>query len=310
MHKLALNFLFMFFVFGFAQANTVESNENEQESKRRIPIAIVPFINPHEIVQKLGLDNLIRSELINSGRFDVKNPEEITDYPTNFKNLAFLDWQSIDVYYLVIGSVELVDYDYYRIETGLFDVLEEKKIIGTQYLVTGDNISNMMHNFTSAVLELVTSKENSRNSLNCYKITSGSSIKEKTKLASECAVERARVFEQLKRTLNESQQLIAEQQRKKAISEFSKYIPAIRNKVVNEWMVVDVSESFKTTVLVKIDVSGEVKSATVTNSSGSDEFDRSVVLAVLKASPLPIPPNPEFYNYIQEFQFSFSNPSS
>ncbi len=318
MQSVAYKFLVIFFLLGCAHANSVETIENEQESEHRIPIAIVPFGTSHEIVQNMGLDKLVQSNLIGSGRFYVKNLKFTPDNPLKFKNINFTEWRLIDVDYIIVGSVELVEYEHYRIETELIDIVQEKQIVGTQFLVTGNNIYDTMHIFTDAVLEVLDGKEDSINSRNVNKIASDSSIEEKAKLAANRALEQAKLAELAKtqeaeRKKQEKMRLrrIAEEQRRnKAISEFSKYIPAIRNKVEAKWTVLEVPYRLKTTVLVKIDISGEVKSANVTNSSGSEEFDRSVVLAILKASPLPVPLNPEFYNYIKEFQFSFSNPSS
>jgi colicin import membrane protein len=60
-------------------------------------------------------------------------------------------------------------------------------------------------------------------------------------------------------------------------------------------------------VLVRVNVrpGGMVTSARVIKSSGNALFDRSAEIAVLKASPLPIPSNPRYYPYIKEFDFRF-----
>jgi len=61
-------------------------------------------------------------------------------------------------------------------------------------------------------------------------------------------------------------------------------------------------------VLLRIEVlkGGVVSSARVKKSSGNSLFDRSAEIAVLKASPLPIPNNPKYYPYVKEFDFRFS----
>ena len=91
-----------------------------------------------------------------------------------------------------------------------------------------------------------------------------------------------------------------------AIAAFNKYAPQIRQKVTKNWDQVT-QKSLKTGVIVEIDRSGGVQSVTITESSGSNEFDRSVSLAIRKASPLPIPDNADYYEYIRKFRFVFDS---
>jgi len=44
----------------------------------------------------------------------------------------------------------------------------------------------------------------------------------------------------------------------------------------------------------------------VAQGSGDPLFDESAVVAVQRASPLPFPTEPKYYEFIREFQFKFS----
>ena len=110
---------------------------------------------------------------------------------------------------------------------------------------------------------------------------------------------------------NEEQERIREEARRKrlendAIAAFNKYAPRIRQKVTKNWNQVT-QKSLKTGVIVEIDRSGGVQSVTITESSGSNEFDRSVSRAIREASPLPIPDNADYYEYIRKFRFVFDS---
>ena len=59
-------------------------------------------------------------------------------------------------------------------------------------------------------------------------------------------------------------------------------------------------------IRVKVALSGEVLSANVVKSSGDKFFDQSAETAIKKASPLPFPANPKYYEFINEFNFEFS----
>ena len=61
----------------------------------------------------------------------------------------------------------------------------------------------------------------------------------------------------------------------------------------------------ETVISVKVQRTGEVVSVKVVKSSGYDFFARSAENAVYKASPLPFPDEPRYYEFIKEFNFKF-----
>ena len=59
-------------------------------------------------------------------------------------------------------------------------------------------------------------------------------------------------------------------------------------------------------IKVRLIPSGDVVAANVVQSSGDPVFDRSAVTAVLKASPLPVPPSElGLFDQFREFSFDF-----
>ena len=61
----------------------------------------------------------------------------------------------------------------------------------------------------------------------------------------------------------------------------------------------------ETVISVKVQRTGEVVSVKVVKSSGNVYFDQSAENAVYKASPLPFPDEPRYYEFIKEFNFKF-----
>ena len=61
----------------------------------------------------------------------------------------------------------------------------------------------------------------------------------------------------------------------------------------------------ETVISVKVQRTGEVRSVKVVKSSGNVYFDQSAENAVYKASPLPFPDEPRYYEFIKEFNFKF-----
>lgn len=110
------------------------------------------------------------------------------------------------------------------------------------------------------------------------------------------------------------QQLAAEEQARieadraaRAASEAEKYRALIRQKVSRHWnRPAGASAGLRCTVRVRLVPGGEVLQATVVRGSGNPLFDRSVEAAVHKASPLPIPEDPDLFEYFREIEFLFN----
>ncbi len=72
--------------------------------------------------------------------------------------------------------------------------------------------------------------------------------------------------------------------------EIAKYEALIKSKITRNWIFpASYQKGMKCKVLVRIIPSGDVISVRITQSSGNAAFDRSVEMAVKKASPLPVP---------------------
>jgi colicin import membrane protein len=87
------------------------------------------------------------------------------------------------------------------------------------------------------------------------------------------------------------------------IDEYALYI---QEKVQRSWIRPPNSGSgLSCTVEVRLIPSGEVINAQIVRSSGDTAFDRSVEAAVFKASPLPVPPDPEVMEQFRSLRFEF-----
>jgi colicin import membrane protein len=92
----------------------------------------------------------------------------------------------------------------------------------------------------------------------------------------------------------------------RAAAEADKHKAVIRQKVSRNWNRPAGSRpGLECTVRVRLVPGGEVLEAAVVRSSGDALFDRSVENAVYKASPLPLPQNPELFEYFRVIEFVF-----
>ncbi len=108
-------------------------------------------------------------------------------------------------------------------------------------------------------------------------------------------------------------QLLAEQarltaQRQSAMQRIiSEYVLYIQEKVQRNWArPLDSHDGLSCTVEVRLLPSGDVIDANVVRGSGNPAFDRSVQAAVFKASPLPVPSDPEVMEQFRSLRFEFT----
>lgn len=145
---------------------------------------------------------------------------------------------------------------------------------------------------------------------------------EKKRLAEE---ERRKQEEVEKKRLAEAQKLQTEEEERRRLAEeklkqqqlqqrasreLAKFESQIRKKVEDNWVQTSGSRIFTASVQVVVNRQGTVLSADIAQSSGSTQFDRSVIHAIQRASPLPIPSDPELFDHIRKFNFKFTTPSA
>ena len=81
----------------------------------------------------------------------------------------------------------------------------------------------------------------------------------------------------------------------------------IKRKVTQNWnRPGSVSGNMKCKIKIGLIPSGDVMSAAVVESSGNSLFDDSAVRAVYKASPLPVPKDPNVFKQFRNFTFLFA----
>ena len=109
---------------------------------------------------------------------------------------------------------------------------------------------------------------------------------------------------EIQTALAEEQQLLLRRRQSLKARYFNEYVGSIKDKVQRVWRrPVGVQSGLSCKIRVAQIPGGEVVGATVTKSSGNVQFDRSVEAAVLKASPLPRPKDPDLFE--REIVFIF-----
>ena len=96
-----------------------------------------------------------------------------------------------------------------------------------------------------------------------------------------------------------------ERDEREAVSAFGALAWAIQQQVSSNWSESGDFSGMSVSFLVKVDRDGNVISVTITKKSGDARLDESAENAIFKASPLPFPTEPRYYEYLKEFNFVF-----
>ncbi|HEY3644019.1 MAG TPA: cell envelope integrity protein TolA [Gammaproteobacteria bacterium] len=84
----------------------------------------------------------------------------------------------------------------------------------------------------------------------------------------------------------------------------AKYMALMKQKIENNWVQPpSIPDDLKCKVEVRQVVGGSVTSANVLSCNGDDAVRQSIITAVLKASPLPAPPDPSLFDPDLTFDF-------
>lgn len=129
-------------------------------------------------------------------------------------------------------------------------------------------------------------------------------------LKKQLAAEEARKAEEKRRAEEAEKRRQVEEQRARLKDEaedaFKSMEDRIKKAVEANWRPPPrIKPNLKAFIQVRVKPNGEVISANITRGSGDRLFDESAVIAVKRASPLPFPDNPKYYEFINKFNFEF-----
>lgn len=132
---------------------------------------------------------------------------------------------------------------------------------------------------------------------------------EKKRKAEEDRLRREEEKAELKRALLEERRLEEEAQRQaeyaaRMQTQRQQYVMLIAQKVENNWLrPVTKTEGQSCVVIVTQTMMGDVIDVRLQSCTSDTAFQRSVERAVRKASPLPLPPNPDVFDRVINFTF-------
>ena len=132
--------------------------------------------------------------------------------------------------------------------------------------------------------------------------------KEAEEQLSKLEKERAEKKAELEREEKQRQQEAAAKKQEQFVqSEVARYTDMIKSEITRRWVFpASYQKGMKCKIVVRLIPSGDVVSTTIVQSSGNPAFDRSVEMAVQKASPLPVPDSSSgLFDHFRELQLVF-----
>ncbi len=131
--------------------------EITQGADSAIPIAIVPFTNKSAGAIPENIHKIISGDLQRSGEFEPLPTNRMLSLPSSAKTVYYRDWRLLKQNYLLIGNVEYSKYTQrYKIQYELFDVNQQKRIIGEEVSGGEKSLRDLSHHISDAIYEAIT----------------------------------------------------------------------------------------------------------------------------------------------------------
>lgn len=113
---------------------------------------------------------------------------------------------------------------------------------------------------------------------------------------------KAQTAKSIQQQLMQEQNRLTSLQSQKARGEVNKYKALILQAISQKWLVpANVNKKLTCELLIRMSPAGMVLDAQVVSSSGDIGLDRSARAAVFKASPLPVPSDPDAFESFRQF---------
>jgi TolB protein len=150
-------------------AQAVLNIEITQGVAGAMPIAVVPFAwevppqNPQlppslAPPRKAPMDvaAIVRADLARTGRFESLPPKDMLARPHADSTINFANWRLLQSESLVVGTLQYVGANRYKIRFRLFDVFKGKQLEGFSLSTSGTNLRRAAHQVSDIIYEKLT----------------------------------------------------------------------------------------------------------------------------------------------------------
>lgn len=122
-----------------------------------LPIAIVPFKwTGGAKLADADVSAIITSDLARSGKFSPIPEKDFLAKPQRPEDIHFKTWRIAGVDHLVIGGVEHIGGDQYKVNFRLFDILKGEQLQGYSFSATKSSLRSIAHRISDHIIENLT----------------------------------------------------------------------------------------------------------------------------------------------------------
>ncbi|GAA3908652.1 Tol-Pal system beta propeller repeat protein TolB [Halomonas cibimaris] len=122
-------------------------------SDRALPIGVVPFAGAEGMPEDVA--QIVQNDLKRSGYFAPLGRDAMLARPHRADDVAFGEWRSLDVRYLLVGRAESADGGY-QIAYDLLDISGGRPMLQERITANGNSLRGAAHRISDAVFEAVT----------------------------------------------------------------------------------------------------------------------------------------------------------
>lgn len=169
MNVLLCRLLSLYLLLVAGAAHAVLNIEITQGVEGAMPISVVPFgwevppQNPQMPIslrppEKAPIDvaAIVSADLARTGRFDPLPPKDMLAKPSVDSTIQFNNWRIFQSENLVVGTLQYVGANRYKIRFRLFDVFKGKQLEGFSLSASGDDLRRAAHQVSDIIYEKLT----------------------------------------------------------------------------------------------------------------------------------------------------------
>lgn len=126
-----------------------------------LPIAVVPF-TVHGSTPPQDVANVVYNDLRTSGRFKVYDSQRLSSLPSHVSDVSFGYFKGIGVDNIVVGRIESLGGDSYKVSYQLLDVFKGKEsaaravLLEKSYVIPGRELRGLAHHISDTVYQQLT----------------------------------------------------------------------------------------------------------------------------------------------------------
>lgn len=177
--------IILFFVACFSQAaNAVLKIDITEGVEGATPIAIIPFQwNSGTRLKDSDISGIVSSDLARSGKFSPVAEKSLLARPQRPEDIHFKTWRVAGVDHLVIGNVQMIANDSFKVEFRLFNVYRGEQVLGYSFNATSATLRTTAHQISDLIFEKLTGLPGAFNSRIAYITSSGKPVEYRLQVA-------------------------------------------------------------------------------------------------------------------------------